>query len=246
MLTFFQRKKLPHNALAQIGTDMHSHFIPGIDDGAPDMDTSIRMITGLADLGYRKITTTPHIMGDIYRNTHEVILAGRDAVRAELASRKIDIEFNAAAEYFLDDYFHSLLEKDIPLLTLKDNLVLVEFSFVSPPQNFKDLIFALQIKGYQPVIAHPERYLYFNNNKVRYEEMKDAECLFQLNLLSLAGFYGRPTSDLANYLLSQGYIDFVGTDMHNLQHLDKLMHSPSILKSVNKLIDAGKLRNPSL
>lgn len=246
MLTFFQRKKIPNDALAVIGTDMHSHFIPGIDDGAQDMDASIQMITGLAELGYRKVITTPHIMGDIYRNSHEVILAGRDAVRAELSARKIEIEFHAAAEYFLDDYFHSLLEKDIPLLTLKDNLVLVEFSFVSPPQNLKDLIFALQIKGYQPVIAHPERYLYFNNNKVRYEEMKDAECLFQLNLLSLAGFYGRPTADLANYLLSQGYIDFVGTDMHNLQHLDKLKHSPSVLKAVNKLIDAGKLRNPSL
>ena len=237
---------MEQGALEMLKADMHSHFIPGIDDGSPDLETSIALVKGLQELGYSKIITTPHIMGDIYRNRHETIIAGRDAVRKALSAQNIQVDFHAAAEYFLDDYFYSLLESQQPLLTLHDNMVLVEFSFVNKPHNLKDLIFELQVRGYQPVIAHPERYLYLGNNKIIYEEMKDAECLFQLNLLSLTGFYGRATSDLAQYLLQQGWIDLLGTDMHNFQHLQQLQNAPGVLRTVKKLADSGRLLNPSL
>src|SRR5580765_3119887 len=109
---------------------MHSHLIPGIDDGSPDMETSLALIRGMMALGYRKLITTPHVMGELYPNHPDTILNGAEAVRTELAKENIDIEFRAAAEYMLDDHFSSLLESSQPLLPIKDKMVLVEFSFV--------------------------------------------------------------------------------------------------------------------
>jgi len=225
---------------------MHSHLIPGIDDGATDMETSMIMIRGMMDLGYKKLITTPHVQWEMYKNTHEIIRAGETLVKQKLNQTGLEVEFVAAAEYFMDDHFDELLKEDEQLLTIKSNLVLVEFSFIRQPIDLKDKLFQLQIKGYQPIIAHPERYLYYGAHKNWYDELKEMGCLFQLNMLSLCGFYGKKQEELANYLIKKKYINLVGTDLHNIRHVQILKSSSTVTDTVNRLLDAGMLQNPDL
>ncbi|HUR09935.1 MAG TPA: CpsB/CapC family capsule biosynthesis tyrosine phosphatase [Flavitalea sp.] len=245
MFSIFRKKVKANVDLSGIGTDMHSHLLPGIDDGAPDPAMSIELMRGLHSLGYRQLITTPHIMSDMYRNDRASIAAALSVLQRESETAGL-ISPAAAAEYFMDDYFDLLVEENVPLMTLRDNWVLVEFSFVGAPANLKQKIFNLQIKGYQPVIAHPERYIYFFNNKKWYEELKDAGCLFQVNLLSLAGYYGKVPNDLAQYLIKKKYVDLLGTDLHHLRHLQVLQQSPQLMEGVNTLLDSGMLLNPGL
>jgi protein-tyrosine phosphatase len=231
---------------SRLGADMHSHLVPGIDDGSPDLDTSLELIRGMVDLGYKKLITTPHIYPDIYPNNRDTILPGQALVVAAVKEQGIPVEFHAAAEYLLDDRFEDLLDRGEPLLTLRDNWVLVELSFIVPAINLKDLLFKMQISGYQPVLAHPERYLYFGGNKGWYDQLKDFGCLFQLNILSLTGHYGKDCLDLAQYLVKKQYIDLLGTDLHHVGHLEMLRSSSRIMPVVNKLIDSGRIRNAGL
>jgi tyrosine-protein phosphatase YwqE len=211
------------------------------------METSLQLIKGMSALGYKKIVTTPHIIWEMFKNTPEIIRVGCEAVKMRLAEANIAMEFSAAAEYFMDEHFEELLTKDEPLLTLKENLILVEFSFVGQPTRVKENLFELQIKGYQPVIAHPERYMYFHHYKNWYDEMKDLGCLFQLNLLSLTGYYGKVPLELAQYLIRKKYINLIGTDLHNEYHLKMIRSYSGIIQdSVMKLLDTGMIQNPGL
>jgi protein-tyrosine phosphatase len=245
VFSFFRKARSENTDLSGLVSDMHSHLIPGIDDGAKDMEDSIRLIKGLADLGYRKLITTPHILADYYPNTPGIIEEGLRAVQTELVKQQIDVELHAAAEYLMDDHFIRLLESDRPLLTLKDKMLLVELSFAVPAINLKEILFLAQLKGYQPVLAHPERYLYFGADKSWYEQLKDAGCFFQLNLLSIRGYYGKGSLELAQYLIKKKYIDLLGTDLHHGRHLANL-NSPRIADTVKKLLDTGLIRNASL
>lgn len=245
MFTFFKKTGPDVIDLSGIGCDMHSHLIPGIDDGARDVEDSLRLIRGLVDLGYRKLITTPHVLVDYYPNTPATIGNGCEIVQAELKKLDIGVEFHAAAEYLLDDHFITLLETDQPLLTLKDKMVLVELSFAVPTINLKEILFQVQLKGYQPVLAHPERYLYFGASKGWYEQLKDAGCLFQLNLLSFKGYYGKGSLELAQYLIKKKYVDLLGTDLHHQKHLQNL-RSSRIADTVKKLLDTGLIRNATL
>ena len=129
---------------------------------------------------------------------------------------------------------------------LKGKKVLVEFSFVSPPLNLKEQLFNLQIKGYEPVLAHPERYTYFAANKSAFDDFKSMGCLFQLNVLSLSGYYGKIPQELANWLVSKNYIDLLGTDLHHQRHLDALRAGKNIMPVVSQLLDTGRLLNTGL
>lgn len=225
--------------------DMHSHLLPGIDDGSPDLETSLHLIRGMAELGYTKLITTPHIMWDMYKNTREVILSKLDMLREAVKAEGIAVEINAAAEYFLDDHVAGLLSNKQPLLTISGNMVLVEFSLAHPSMSLKDILFEMQMQNYQPVIAHPERYIYLQHNKEFYEELKDIGCLFQLNLLSLSNHYGKSVHELAQYLIKKGYYDLVGTDLHNTRHLEAISN-PSLAPLLQKLVESGKILNPGL
>lgn len=242
---FFKKKKTESLDLSWLGTDMHSHLIPGIDDGARDMATSLQLIKGFIELGYRKIITTPHVIWEIYANTPEIITKGIGELQAAVDKEGLDIELHAAAEYFIDDHFQEELKKKIPLLCISKNMVLVEFSMVTAPFDVQKIIFEMQMQEYQPVLAHPERYTYLNRNKSTYEDLKYAGCIFQLNLLSLTGYYGRTVQELAEYLLKNDYYELAGTDLHHAQHLSalqKLSSSPLY----QKLRDSSLLRNSSL
>ncbi len=247
MFKLFSKSKRNESAdIAEFGllkTDMHSHLIPGIDDGAPDIETSLKLIGGLHSLGYKKIITTPHIMWDMYKNTREIILERLEWLRTTVKEAELDIEIDAAAEYFLDDHVAGLLANNEPLLTVSGNMVLVEFSMAYPSHSLKGILFDMQMQGYQPIIAHPERYIYLDQNKGFYEELKDIGCLFQVNILSLAGYYGKSVQELAQYLMKKEYYDLVGTDLHHFGHLEALSSRPALAAQLKKLLDSGKIKN---
>ena len=244
---FFKKRNTNSNRAdySVLHADMHSHLLPGIDDGSPDMETSLELIKGMKDLGYKKLITTPHIMWDIYKNTRAIVTEKLNEVKKKLKEEQVDIEIEAAAEYFIDEHLSELLEKKEPLLSFGNNLVLVEFSMVSQPFEWKKILFEMQIQGYQPVIAHAERYSYLERNKSFYDELKNAGYFLQLNILSLSGIYGNPVTDLARYLIKKGYYDLVGSDLHHSRHLDAL-RNPSVFSSLHALLDSGKLLNSTL
>jgi tyrosine-protein phosphatase YwqE len=183
----------------------------------------------------------------MYKNDATTIDAAyQELQQAAQQENNAAIPIKAAAEYFLDEHFDELLENNVPLLTLHKNLVLVEFSFVTTPLNFKDKLFNMQMRGYQPVLAHPERYLYFMSDRKWYDELKDAGCLFQLNILSLTGYYGKASLQLAQHLIGKRYINLLGTDCHHFRHLNTLRNAHNIMEPVSSLLDSGQLLNPSL
>jgi protein-tyrosine phosphatase len=226
---------------------MHSHLLPGIDDGAPDLETSLQLIKGMSAMGYSKLITTPHVMWDMYKNTREIILSKLELLRSAVQKEGLNIEIHAAAEYFLDDYVAGLLKNKEPLLTVSGKMVLVEFSLAQPSMSLKDILFEMQMQGYQPIIAHPERYIYMEGTKAFYAELKDIGCLFQLNLnlLSLTNHYGKSVSNLSQYLIKKDYYDLVGTDLHHFRHLEALSNN-IISPMLEKLMKSGKIINPQL
>lgn len=239
---FFSKKKNTVNAdLGWLRTDMHSHLLPGIDDGSPDLPTSIELVKGFRDLGYKKVVTTPHILWGLYANTNDIIAAKSEELKKAIAEEGIDIEFHAAAEYFIDDHFADLLRNKVPLLTISGNMVLVEFSMITMPIDIHEALFEMQMQDYQPVLAHPERYSYLLRNKDFFEELKTSGCLFQLNLLSLSGYYGEAVQQLAEHLLKNNHYDFAGTDLHHARHLSLLQKLPA--SQLKRLQDSGKLKN---
>jgi protein-tyrosine phosphatase len=246
MLRLFSKSKAyTRPDLSILKTDMHSHLLPGIDDGSPDMETSLKLIKGMVEMGYTRLVTTPHIMWDMYKNTSDNILAKLELLREAVKAEGLQVEINAAAEYFLDDHVHGLVKNNIPLLTISGNMVLVEFSLAYPSHSLKDILFDMQMQNYQPVIAHPERYIYLEKNKDFYEELKDIGCLFQLNLLSLSGYYGKSPQVLADHLIKKGYYDLIGTDLHGFRHLEALTN-PVIFGPLMKLVESGRIKNTEL
>ncbi len=147
-----------------ITTEVHSHLIPAIDDGVPTLVESIAIIKHMASCGYKKVITTPHIMGDFYKNGPENILPALEIIRSELKMQQVDIEVEAAAEYMIDDAFEKKISSG-NLLTFGNNYVLIELPFTDIPANFKSALFELQVNGYRPVLAHPERYAFYAMNK---------------------------------------------------------------------------------
>ena len=227
-----------------LGIDLHSHLIPGVDDGSPDVETSVKLIRGLRELGYRRLITTPHVMTDLYPNTPEIIRDGLARVQAALAEEGVNIQISAAAEYLIDEGFRDLLESR-QILPLARNFVLVEMSFLSAPPNLYEDLFRLQTKGYQPILAHPERYLFLKENFEAYERLRDHGCLFQLNLLSLVGYYGGPIRDNALQLLKKNWVEFLGTDLHHERHLELLRRSLED-KTVQRVLKEYQFRNGEL
>ena len=230
--------------LAPVHTDMHSHLIPAIDDGSDSLDTSVELIKGMAEMGYKKFITTPHIQGEFYRNTPQNIMLGLEQVRRELKKQHIPIEIEAAAEYLIDDKFEEKY-KNGELLTFGEKYLLVELSYFNEHPRWKNFIFDLQIDGYQIILAHPERYSYWFRNFKKYEEMKDRGVLFQMNIISLTGYYSGEVKKMAERFIDEGMIDLIGTDMHNLHYLDAL-RAARHEKYLAKLIDSGKLINNTL
>ena len=245
MFSFFKRNDNNFEPVNfdSIVCDMHSHLIPAIDDGSPDLETSVQIIKNLQSLGFKKIVTTPHIMCDFYRNTPEIILDGLKDLQDELKRQSVEIKISAAAEYYIDYDFEAKVDSGDKFLTIGDNQLLIETSFISSPPNFGDTIFKLQLAGYRIILAHPERYSFMT-----FEDLKNYKtrslCL-QINLLSLLGFYGQPAKQMAEKLIENNMVDYVGTDCHNL-HQSTLYSKCFTNKHWHMLLNSGKLKNQML
>ena len=238
LFNLFRKKAedVPGINFSRIKTDLHSHLIPGIDDGAQDMEESIALIKKMMELGFTKMITTPHIMADFYRNTSDSILTGLDLLREELNSREINVEIDAAAEYYLDETFENKLNKG-DILTLGDKYVLFELSFVNYPQNLFEIIDKILQKGYTPLLAHPERYSYLSVSIENYERLKAAGCYLQLNTLSLTGHYGKVSQNIAEQMIDHYQVDFLGSDLHRMKHAEGLLKSLSMPYMIRLLTD---------
>ena len=199
----------------------------------------------MKELGYRKVITTPHIMSDYYKNTPDIIFGGLEKVREELTRNNITIEIEAAAEYYLDFEFEEKL-KSRNILTLSDNYVLIEISFVYPNDNLEATIFNLIVAGYKPILAHPERYPYWHNDIEKYQRIKDLGALLQLNILSLTQYYSEGVKKTAEKLIDLGMIDLLGTDMHSEKHLEIIRARVLYEPYLHKLLESGKLLNTTL
>lgn len=218
MFTFFKSKPVLKDLIPDNHIDIHSHLLPDIDDGAKNFTDSLRLTHALQKIGITQIITTPHIIQHVWENTHEQITANRNNTVLKLKENNIDIPFQAAAEYLMDDQFVKLFQSQ-QLLTLKDNYVLVEMSYINAPIQLYSILFDLQVAGYIPVLAHPERYLFYHKSFNEYEKLKKAGCLFQLNLLAVVGYYGESIAKIAEQLLQRGMYDYVGSDVHHDNHI---------------------------
>ena len=206
--------------LNKIGIDIHSHLIPGIDDGVETVGESLAMIRKMKSLGYSHIVTTPHVIWDCYRNTPSIILAGLDTVKEACKADGIDIEIQAAAEYFIDEHFVEMLHTGQQLLTLPGKRLLVELPYSTPLMNTSETLFNIIEKGYQPVLAHPERYTYFYSDPSVFKKLVDQGCELQVNILSLGSYYGPNVNKMARWLLENKLISFLGSDAHKMAHLN--------------------------
>lgn len=198
-----------------IMVDMHSHVLPGIDDGAKTPQDSIVLIRKMMELGIKKIIATPHVMIDFYRNTPETINNALEILKAELIKENIDIPVEAAAEHYFDETFEARVN-DGKLITMGDNYALFEFSFINQPPNAISVIQTMNDMGYKPILAHPERYPYMDIDQ--FKNLHNWGCNFQLNTISLTGYYGKEAKRLAESLIDNQLIDFISSDMHHPKH----------------------------
>lgn len=212
MFHFFKKKESV--ARIPLQTDIHSHLLPAIDDGVQSISESLEIMACFRELGIQKIVTTPHIMHDTYRNSDATILPKLDEMRLALEQSKFEINLNAAAEYYLDESLMTKIANAERLLTFGDRFLLFETNYLTEPYTLKDFIFKTTTQGYRPVLAHPERYQYMTMTKA--EELRDRGVLLQINMLSLIGYYAKPIQTMANKLIGQKWVDFVGSDCHNL------------------------------
>lgn len=244
LLTNLFAKKLDPIDFALIQTDVHSHLIPGIDDGSRTMEETLEMLKKFKALGFKKVITTPHIMSDYFNNNREIIYSGLEKVREAIQKEGIDIEIDAAAEYYTDTMFQELIEKR-EILTFGKNYVLFELSFQYEPANVKEVIFELTSAGYQPILAHVERYPYYINKWKKIEEYTDRGVLLQLNLNSLTGGYGKDIQKMGEALIEKDLISMIGSDCHRFEHL-LAMESLKTNKYAHKIILKPNLINKHL
>lgn len=247
MFGFFKKKKVeaePEFDFSSICIDMHSHIIPGIDDGAQNISDSILLAKSFKSLGFKKLIATPHIMADFFRNTPDTIHRGLDVLRKGLDEAKIDLEVHAAAEYYFDETLENKV-KNKQILTLGGDYMLFELSFANEPLNLFDFIKTIQDAGYKPVLAHPERYGYFHNSIEHYEKIRATGCALQLNSIALTGYYGPGAKHIAEEMVEHLLIDFIGSDMHHLKHAAALKDSLHTA-SMKRLLTERPLLNNQL
>ncbi|MBP8823025.1 MAG: histidinol phosphatase [Flavobacteriales bacterium] len=239
-----RKPDLPPVDLGLLECDVHSHFIPGIDDGAPTVEASMELLRAMHDLGFRKVVTTPHSMADGYRNPPEVILGGLEKLRRAVKGSGIPLEVEAAAEYYLD---HALMENvaSQKLLTFGRDMVLFELPFLSEPAVLFNLVFEMQTQGFRPVLAHPERYTFWFADLAPLEKLKDRGVLFQLNTIALGGAYGPAVKKAAERIIDKGWYELAGSDCHGMKHIEALQ-AVRTEPYLHKLMDSGKLINAGL
>lgn len=202
--------------LRWMDVDMHSHILPELDDGSKSVEQSVTLLDELMNLGLTKFYFTPHVFQEVYPNT-----PARIKHAFEQVDRHIALQGGYAAEYMVDSCFDQQLAQDnVNLLALPGKHVLIEMSYMQESRSIEKNIFELQTLGYKPILAHPERYVFYHRSTESIERMRDLGCLLQLNLLSLTGYYGKNEKQAASRLIEKRLIDLVGTDVHHERHVN--------------------------
>jgi protein-tyrosine phosphatase len=218
----FSRRKQTDSIAQDILIDMHSHVLSGLDDGASNMEDSLLILKELQSLGYKKLITTPHIMGDFFKNTPETIFPKLEELKIIAKEKGIELELEAAAEYYLDEWFMERLKKNEKLLTFGDNYVLFELSYINQSAYVNEAIFMLKSQGYKPVLAHPERYIFWHGSAWILEEIHKKGVILQVNINSLCGYYSKGAQKMAEELIDLGIVEMLGSDCHGIRHLEAL------------------------
>jgi tyrosine-protein phosphatase YwqE len=211
VFSLFKKKNAVQKSPLKV--DMHSHLLAGLDDGVKSLEEAKEVIKDLAEMGFEKLITTPHIMNDTYRNDAKGIQNGLVELQQHLAKNSINIKLQAAAEYYLDEFLYARIINKQPLLTFGDKYLLFETNFISEPLQMKEFIFQASSQGYRLVLAHPERYGYLTMDKA--EDLRNRGVFFQLNSLSIGGMYSKSVQKMALQLIDKGWVDFLGSDCHN-------------------------------
>lgn len=222
-MQFLSKKEVPFRKIVPSGyVDIHSHLLPSIDDGVKTVYQSAYILEQFENHGIKKVITTPHVMQDVWPNSSHTITNSLKEVKEVLVPLGITkIEVQASAEYMMDDLFYERIKSN-DILPLHKDYILVEMSTFSPPINLTEILFEIKLAGYIPILAHPERYTFYQNDLKKFDVLKNSGFLFQLNLLSLSGYYGEGIKLFAKKLVDNGYIDFTGTDVHNYHQLEVL------------------------
>jgi tyrosine-protein phosphatase YwqE len=238
MFHIFSKKKFLVDALNGF-VDIHNHILPGIDDGAKNIEDSMKLITSFSEIGIERFIATPHIMETSYPNTPHTIQQALAIVKNELNKKNLkNIKIEAAAEHMIDANFENLLER-LEVMPIKKEYLLIEMSYLQASLNFDDAVKNITSHHYFPILAHPERYHYLHESN-KYDTYKNKGILFQMNLLSLSPYYGGDVSKMAQKLLNKNLIDFFGTDVHNLKQLEALKAikiSDKLLKQILPIIE---------
>ncbi len=224
--------------------DMHSHLLPGIDDGSQNIEESISLIQGLIKLGYKKLITTPHTQFEVYKNNPTIINEKLQFLKDELVKREINIPIEAASEYLIDEGFMEKLEAG-EILTFGKNYILIETSFNVPHPFFKEIVANIINAKLRPILAHPERYAYLWGKEQKYYDLKNSGLLFQVNINSLSGYYSEHAKKAAKFLIKNDMVDFLGTDTHHEKHIASL-NSVYKSKEIQQLLNSGSLLNYTL
>ena len=220
MFHFFHNARLPELFWH---TDLHSHVCPGIDDGSPNREQSVNLVRGMWDLGFRRMIVTPHVTDELFPNTPEIISLSYLRLTDAVKNAGIPMEFNYSAEYRMDELLQDYLKNGLVRPLPGGKYILVECGWSQPPYNIDGIVYQLR-NDYNliPVLAHPERYSYYQNHTDVYRHLHDIGMLFQVNLLSLAGHYDKRCKNAAEWLLANNMVSFIGSDLHRMSHLDSL------------------------
>ena len=242
IFSWFKKKKAFD--IIKLEVDIHSHIIPSIDDGAKDIEESIKLLKELETIGYKKVITTPHIMSDAYKNSASNIYEGLRILQDKMAQEDIGLELDVGAEYYLDDGFYDRL-KDEHVMSINQKYLLFETSYMSKPMLLEDMIYAISTAGHIPLMAHPERYRYIKNPIEEYKRFKDLGVMFQVNINSFGGYYGQDAKNKALFLSDAGMIDFLGSDVHHIKQL-KMLNDVIYTKEYQKIFTNNNILNSTL
>jgi tyrosine-protein phosphatase YwqE len=237
VFSIFKKKPKLASLIPQGFIDIHNHVLPGIDDGARNLQDTQQLLAGMHALGIKKCIGTPHTLQGVWNNTTATIQDAWHSVDGIASLEGHTHLLRAASEYMIDNSLLERIQNKVPLLPLHHQKVLVEMSYQSPPLGLFDILFELQLQGYEVVLAHPERYYFYHNQFAQYEKLKQSRIQFQINLLSVTGYYGKDVALVAGQLLKEGYIDFAGTDIHHQRHVD-YFQQPVMLQHTAPLIEA--------
>lgn len=222
-------------------TDIHCHLIHDVDDGARTIEESVELIKKLNDLGFDKIIITPHfIYGTEYTCENKIKTEKLSAIKSELIKQNINVELHLGNEIFINKTIDKFLEDGMASSLAGTKYLLIELPFQNKILGFKDILYELTCKGYIPIIAHPERYLYFQEDYSQVDELKEEGILFQCNYASVLGYYGKSSEKLVKYMLKNNYVDYFGTDTHRTDKTYLFDNFKKIEKQIIKKIGQEK------